>query len=222
MTIKSKVFAMVAAPMAGIIALAGLGWWGLGQMAETMNQLVDRQLVPIIDQDMERLARINQAIGLTQGADRAAYQAVLAERQALEAASIDDFKAFAQENAAKLDQVRQAVDQAVQHLPAGAAAERQAFDDAYGAWQELSRRMVALAEDGQHLKARALISESFAAFQTMRQRMKAVTDLLAQQVEAVRQQVRAKRDEAQASAAQARQDSQILALTLVAAAALLL
>ena len=96
MKIKGKIAVTVSIPMAAILVVITLGWWGLTDSRDAANGLVQDQFLPLVNEDADRVInKLSEGLRLILEADRDLHQALLAEKAAI-AASDKDSLAVAQ------------------------------------------------------------------------------------------------------------------------------
>jgi len=120
MSIKMKIAVMVGIPMAALALLVGFGWFSLGKLSETTDDLVTNRFTPLIKVDFAAINVMRASVKLMLEADRDLHQAVIAE-QAIQVAQTPEARA---EQKKKIDdnisQAEGRIKEAVESLKAGA------------------------------------------------------------------------------------------------------
>lgn len=169
MSIKIKIGVMLGIPMAALALLVGFGWFSLGNLSATTDDLVTNRFTPLIEQDFASINVMRASIKLMLEADRDLHQAVIAE-QAIQVAQTPEARA---EQKGKIEenigQAEARIKEAVESLK-GASKEvdelYQGFLEASAAWK---REVTSIATEAlSRTPEQSMARSSAAAFDVMR------------------------------------------------------
>jgi methyl-accepting chemotaxis protein len=128
MVIQKKIGILAVVPLAALIVLTAITWRALRQNAarfdETVNQsfstLIDEEinpliyqtLLPLINEDVQNLQKMQDSIALMLEADRDVHQALIAEKMALAASEPEELKAADTANIQNIEQAQSRMEKA--------------------------------------------------------------------------------------------------------------
>ena len=134
MSLFQRFAVIVTSCLAGLVILFFVGSRSLSSIAKTSDGLVKNDFVPIIEKDFPEMGRVQDSLSLFLNADRDAYQSLVAEMQARDAADKDTLASAIKDVNDNMDQVSQRVEKAI--TTAGMSdRDAAAFRDNYKQWR---------------------------------------------------------------------------------------
>ena len=181
MTIRGRITVVAAIPLLAIAVLVAIAWYEMGVSIRSSEQFSTQTFKPIVEKDLATITKLNGAIEKLLNADRDAYQAFLAEEQALQSTDAKELKALADDHAENSQQVK---DRAA---PVGALNDAKAnpvyaeFQKLFREWQTEAQSVLAQsAQMAGNLRAQR---ETFAAGAETFGKMRDTIDRLEQMLE---------------------------------------
>ena len=189
MTIKSKLFGVVIGGLLLLGFICGFAWYQMNSMSSAMSS--------VITDDIPRLNAMSASIGLILNADRDAYQALLAERDLINASGADT-EATAASHEENIEQVRSRMAQASENLEGESLELYATFEQQFEVWAEKTRSAVDKAKDPSQLVFARRISNGSAieAFDAMRTTIDEITNAFQAKIDETNAQVAAKGENA--------------------------
>ena len=209
MGLRGKITVLVLVPIIGIICFSILVWQGLGAQTRTMQELVQERFEPLVTKDVKMLTDLQQSIQLILNADRDAYQAIMAERDALGAASPEALKSADEGSLENLDQVRERLASAAEFFSPDMGDNYNRFKSLYESWRGMSRKILEAAKSGSGLDEAKKLSFGAGAdeFEKMRDIINTLTEQQEGRIKATVEEIGKKREQAEAQAAEAEVNS---------------
>ena len=181
MSLSTKFTVMVAIPVVAVAGLVAMGAWALrdashglegvvneqfvGLVEREITPLIAEQMLPVIDEDLPLLGRLNNSMELMLEADRDMHQALIAERTCLDATG-DVFAAADKTNAENIEQAAARTEKASVALCSAEARDLYAkFVAGFAKWRAASRDVIARVADDTQREA-AVASSNGGAAQT--------------------------------------------------------
>ena len=179
MSIKNKFIAMVAIPLFALTVLVGLSWYTMQSLSGNAKMILEDNVNPLIGEKMPYLISLQQSINLMLEADRDVHQALLAEKAALVATGKEMGTAI-KEHKENIAQAQRRMEKASQVFDAEGKKQYAEFVKEFDIWVEKSSKVVTYAQDISKYKFAQRISHGSAlkAFNTMRDRIDAFTNML--------------------------------------------
>lgn len=172
-TLRQKIVAIVIVSLVGVFLLAGVSWLSLKQLSDSAQSITQDCLIPIIEKEVPHMNDLNGSIALLLNADRDAYQALLAERQALDTL---DSEALASLDSDNTENIGQALDRLSQACGVFDDEMKTAYAEIQGhfsQWKTASRSILeksqAIVSD--HAKRKKMSDESAEMFSSMRTKL---------------------------------------------------
>ena len=203
MSLKTKMLSFSAIPIVVITILVVIGWGGLSTLSQTIENLVTGHFEPLLNTEVKTLEDYHRSIGLMLNADRDAHQALIAE---LESLSSYDKKMLEKFSATNLENVQQVEDRMAKSAAFFQDDELKKqykqFQSDYAVWAESTKKVIALASnDATKGEAKSLSgSETIKAFDTMRENIDTLTEMLEARIDDKQKIVETKTADMQAMA----------------------
>ncbi len=190
MTIRTKLWGIVAGVIVTLSVVCFIGLSKLGTMRSTLEQVMQDEMTPIVNEQVPELNGLNSAMELVLNADRDAYQSMLAEyrlvreKGADRAAELDDHAVNQQQVADRMLKASAFFDDDLNKIYAK-------FKTQFDAWTKLTNETVRLTSNESTMDRAIAMSanESAAAFDAMRTSIDDITNLLNEDVEALNKEV---------------------------------
>jgi methyl-accepting chemotaxis protein len=146
MKLHGRIALIVVVPVVALFALGGMGWWAMRHMDGQTTALVQDNLLPIVDQDVEVIVKqLEYSLQMMLEADRDVHQAQIAEKSVL-AADTDELakqaKAASDEN---IDQARGRMENAAKFFDKKEVVRYDAFKEEFATWTEATRKVFSYA-----------------------------------------------------------------------------
>ena len=90
MSIKTKFLLLTALPIVAFVVFIGLSWWTLQTMYGTAEKLIEREMLPLVNQDVVKLNGLQASIKSMLEADRDVHAAVIAQDRSLVASTPEE------------------------------------------------------------------------------------------------------------------------------------
>lgn len=168
MSIKGKIGIIILIPIAVLVLLMVIGWWGMGGMAGDTREIVEDHFEPLIE-SQNYISNLQGSIRLMLEADRDVHQARIAEKLAL-SADEDKMEQLIKDNSENIEQARDRLKQASENFNEETMALYKQFEEKYVDWESKTKRVVELASDPSKLSFARKTSDGSASttFDTMR------------------------------------------------------
>lgn len=161
MSIKTKLFVLVAIPLAATSLVTLTGFLQMGRMASQSETLVNQEFEPLVSQDVKVMHEVADSVTFMLNADRDAYQATLAYTQLQ--LFPDQAASLAKDIADNVQQVSDRMDKASAGFDAEMSTSHQTFRGLFAAWQT---SMTAAASGNQDAATRELLQKQFTAMRS--------------------------------------------------------
>jgi methyl-accepting chemotaxis protein len=170
---------LTAFPIVVFVLFIGLGWWALNSMYGSAEHIIQNQMLPLVNQDVQHLYELESSIKVMLEADRDVHQALIAEKQSLVASSDEEEKQADKDSSDNIDQARERMAQAAKAFSSDEQALYAKFQKDFAAWVEKTRKVVADSKVPQMHPFALRISYGSAAdtFATMRENINKLTEM---------------------------------------------
>lgn len=145
MNLKQKLTVLAGIPILGLLILAGIGWLNLNQQTEMTETLISDQFVPLVEQDIAELNRLQASIKTLLEADRDAYQTMVAEMSILQAAPGADTEKQRASHKENMQQVEDRLAKASKAFDPAMMTKYQTFQNQFKQWRESTNKVITLA-----------------------------------------------------------------------------
>ncbi len=146
MTVKNKVILILAMPIIGLAAFVIFSVFQMRGVSSGMRNASGETFIPILKTNIPEMNQLSIGISKLLNADRDAYQAHLAETEAMLLTDPEELKRADRDNRENIDQVKQRVDEASKALDDSMRPIYQEFINNFSVWETYSRKIVALSE----------------------------------------------------------------------------
>ncbi|HKI98648.1 MAG TPA: methyl-accepting chemotaxis protein [bacterium] len=179
MSIRAKFLVLTALPVVVFVFFFALGWWALNSMYGTAENIIQNQMLPLVNQDVEHLYNLESSIKVMLEADRDVHQALIAEKQSLVASSDAEEQQADKDNSDNIEQARGRMKKASEAFDADEQGLYAKFLKDFATWQEKTRKVVADSKVPEKHPFALRISYGSAAttFATMRENINQLTQM---------------------------------------------
>ncbi len=187
MTIKHKMIWIGAIPVCGLILAGVVYTLQLDRVSKNMRNTVDQSFMGILHEDIPAITQMDEGIRSLLNADRDAYQAHLAEIQALDMANLAELETIDADNAENIAQVKERMELASVAFGEGEANTYSLFQQQNDAWVKTSRNTIQMSldlKDGMLAQQQDLVSAG-TSFDTMRNNLDEIVGILEGQADAL-------------------------------------
>ncbi|MBN2684690.1 MAG: MCP four helix bundle domain-containing protein [Pontiellaceae bacterium] len=187
MTIRQKMVWIAVVPIAGL-ALSGLiSLAQMKKMRDSVDETVNKTFMSILKEDMPAITELDKSIRDLLNADRDAYQAVIAQTEALDDDNLNQLDQIGRENNTKIEQVQERLKEASAAFSDGEAALYKNFEADYRSWSTASRKTVTLTKELRDdvLALNEDMETEIKMFGSMRDQLDAIGGLLEEQVSGI-------------------------------------
>ena len=170
MTIRTKILVTVLIPVAGLLLFLGFNSYQMTKVTMEVEATVNDVFIPIVKNDIPEITGSNGAIALLLNADRDAYQAYLAQVEAMETVDDDRLSQLDADNLDNINQVQERVGKSSAQFDKDMNGPYETFKEQFLAWKDSSRETVKMSKDlADNFKQRKqLMSNSISQFDLMR------------------------------------------------------
>lgn len=221
MSVKAKLYGVVVGGLVLLSFICGFAWYQMNVMSSTMSSVMNEDLQPIITDDLPRLNAMADSIEMILNADRDAYQALIAERDLINASDVDIESTIA-DHAENIEQVRDRMAEASASLSGDALELYEKFQQQFEVWSEKTLSAVQKAQDPTQIVFARRISNGSAieAFDAMRTTIDEITNDLDAKIAQANAEVGARGEKAQERTEQAQSAASRSVLMFVVVAAI--
>ncbi len=187
MTIRTKILLTVLIPVAGLLLFLGFNSYQMAQVTAEVEETVNDVFIPIVKKDIPEITALNDAIALLLNADRDAYQAYLAQVEAMDINDHEKLVRLDADNMENINQVNDRVNKSSSQFDKQMNAQYETFKEQFRVWKESSREVVKMSiELAENFKQRKeLMSNSVAQFDLMRDAIDRIELLLEEKLKTV-------------------------------------
>jgi len=175
MTIKGKILSSAAIPMAGLAVFTAVVFLTLSHIGKVVDNTTNETFMPIVQEDVPALIKLDESVRLLLNADRDAYQSHLAENELKSSQSVEHVSAMKGDYAENLEQVAERVSLAAAHFDASMKALHTEYSQTYDSWKRASGTIV-----DQSVELTANSAQQQADFAVVLQRFGAMREYLNQ------------------------------------------
>jgi len=204
MTFKTRLIGLSIGQVLAMSSLAVLGVIGINKISQQAHEATAETVEVALEQKAPELALTHMDIELLLNADRDAYQALKAERDALEATDLEGWEQALSDNLENAGQVRDRVSKAGQALPDSAVALQARVLDLQAKWQRATEAVVRACHPDSDASKRGKYAELSAAsrvlFDEMRDGIDALVGIQEERIVTLTEGFAALREDAKAAA----------------------
>jgi methyl-accepting chemotaxis protein len=179
MGIRAKFLLLTTLPIAAFVLFIALGWWTFQTMYGTAERLIQAEMMPLVNKDVQTLNELQSSIKVMLEADRDVHQALIAEKQSLVASTSEEEQQADKDSSENIEQARQRLAKAAAVFDADSQEVYKKLQQDFAAWEEKTRKAVEYARDPEKHKFALRISYGSAAatFGIMRENINKLTEL---------------------------------------------
>lgn len=170
MTIRGKILLTVCIPVVGLAVFLAFNTFNMKNIVGQVEQTVNGVFIPIVENDIPQINESNSSIELLLNADRDAYQAYVAQIEAMETYNLDKLKQLDIDNNDNIQQVNDRVAQASGDFDQSMNQIYGTFKENFSVWKDNSRESLkmSLMLFENHNKRNELMASSVSDFDKMR------------------------------------------------------
>jgi methyl-accepting chemotaxis protein len=149
MTIRTRLLSIAGVCMLGVAGILVMSITGITQLKNRAHSVINDEFIPLVEKDLVGITKLNDGVALILNADRDAYQALLAEKQAIFALKNMDTKKLEKAHASydeNAQQVKDRMDKAAAGLDAADIAMYDKFKAEFVQWSAVSNKVVQACE----------------------------------------------------------------------------
>jgi methyl-accepting chemotaxis protein len=158
---------IVTLPVLALVILASIGWWSMNHMVRQSTALVQDNLLPIVEEDVETIVnQLEVSMQMMLEADRDVHQALIAEKSALGANTKETAAKARKDSEENIGQARQRMEKAAKFFRPQEQSLYASFVEAFNAWTAATSQVLADAENPERAEAARASSNGGAAAKT--------------------------------------------------------
>ena len=170
MKIKGKMCSILAVPVAGLLVFIAVSGIWLGSTSSSLKHTLDHTFLPVIKEDLPQIVQFNASISSLLNADRDAYQALVAELQAMNNDDPARIDAIVKESSLNIKQVRERSEEASKMFSPAMKGQYDTFLTKYETWRRQSQKVVEISSGlaREYRKRQELLAANDTVFTKMR------------------------------------------------------